>query len=379
MQIVVIERSNIVRTLYILLIIFFLGCSKKVDVVAVTPPAKPTGVFAIAGDAQASISFSAPTNNGGANIIGYTVISTPGNITATGLQSPITVIGLTNGITYSFNVVATNSAGIGESSASSNLVTPSSKTIVNKTCSILTINRYNNGTISDYAMTVSYDFINRPIRMVLYDSLRKTKDFDASFVYQSDAILIDQYQSFKIDPTTQQIRSFTTKEDLNNPKSDNYLYQYLYNDSGYLVTKNIYINASQKPIYITTYVYDNNFLLTGCKMVLASTNKIILESSITYETSKIVKSFIYTFPDGFESNVFSTIFNYGRKMKYPVKTMVTKLYDPSNNNLLDTWSSNFSSYTYTVDNYVSQGVQSGDLQQGFSLFYGKTSFNYLCQ
>ena len=114
-------------------------------------------------------------------------------------------------------------------------------------------------------------------------------------------------------------------------------------------------------------------------MVLTSTNQKLLESTITYETSKIIKSFIYNFPDGFESFKFSPILNFGKKMKYPVKTMVTKLYDPSKNTLLDTWTSSFGSYSYTSDNYINQGTQTGDLQQGFGIFYGKTSFTYLCQ
>ena len=53
----------------------------------------------------------------------------------------------------------------------------------------------------------------------MYDSLRKIKEYEASFVYQSDAIVIDQQQSFKIDPNTQQIRSYTTKENLSNSNS----------------------------------------------------------------------------------------------------------------------------------------------------------------
>jgi hypothetical protein len=77
--------------------------------------------------------------------------------------------------------------------------------------------------------------------------------------------------------------------------------------------------------------------------------------------------------------MYSPIFNYGRKMKYPVKTMVTKLYDPSNNTLLDTWTSGFGTYTLTADGYVAQASHVGDLQQGFPLFYGKTVFTYMCQ
>lgn len=56
----------------------------------------------------------------------YTVLSTPGSITATGTNSPITVTGLTGGTSYTFQVRAVNSTGNGPYSAASNSVTPTS-------------------------------------------------------------------------------------------------------------------------------------------------------------------------------------------------------------------------------------------------------------
>lgn len=373
------KKGIIIQTFFLTTLLFIVSCTKNEEVQPIAKPTAPTNIVATPGDGQATIQFTAPLNAASANIIGYTVTSVPGNITASGIKSPITVIGLTNGTSYQFKVVAVNSRGIGEESVSSNAVVPISAAAMNKVCSVMSISRYNNGAKSDYALTVFYDFVNRPTRMVMYDSLRKIKEYEASFVYQSDAIVIDQQQSFKIDPNTQQIRSYTTKENLSNSNSDTYLYTYTYNDSGYLIVKNQFINGSSKPIYTTNYNYDNNNLLIGCTMVLSSTNKKVLESTITYETTRIIKSFIYTFPDGFESFKFSPIFNYGKKMKYPVKTMVTKIYDPNNNSVLDTWTSSYGSYTFTPENYVSQGVQSGDLQQGFGFFYGRIGFTYLCQ
>jgi LPXTG-motif cell wall-anchored protein len=89
-----------------------------------TAPGPPTGVTAVAGNAQATISFTVPASDGGSPINLYTVTSTPGGITATGTSSPITVTGLTNGTTYTFTVKATNSIGTGPESAPSNSVTP---------------------------------------------------------------------------------------------------------------------------------------------------------------------------------------------------------------------------------------------------------------
>jgi hypothetical protein len=69
------------------------------------------------GNSSASITFSAPTSDGGATITSYTVTCLPGNIIAVAPTSPITAVGLTNGTTYSCSVTATNSAGVGTASS----------------------------------------------------------------------------------------------------------------------------------------------------------------------------------------------------------------------------------------------------------------------
>lgn len=79
---------------------------------------------ATAGNTQATVSFSAPADDGGSAITGYTVTSSPGAIVATGAASPITVAGLTNGASYTFTVVATNALGDSVASAPSNAVVP---------------------------------------------------------------------------------------------------------------------------------------------------------------------------------------------------------------------------------------------------------------
>lgn len=89
-------------------------------------PDAPTGVTATAGNAQASVSFTAPVNTGSGPITGYKVVSSPGGIEVTGASSPIIVTGLTNGVAYTFSVAAQNSGGYGAFSAASNSVTPTS-------------------------------------------------------------------------------------------------------------------------------------------------------------------------------------------------------------------------------------------------------------
>ena len=88
-------------------------------------PGAPTIGTATAGDGSASISFTAPSTTGSSAITSYTATCTASSasITGSGSSSPITVSGLTNGVSYSCSVTATNS--VGTSAASSTVsVTP---------------------------------------------------------------------------------------------------------------------------------------------------------------------------------------------------------------------------------------------------------------
>jgi len=102
--------------------------SVQVTCVTTTSPDAPTNVVAMPGNGQATVTWSAPTNNGGAPITAYVVTGSPsGTCSASGAPPATTcmVLNLTNGTTYSFSVVATNTQGDSEPSAQSNPVTPS--------------------------------------------------------------------------------------------------------------------------------------------------------------------------------------------------------------------------------------------------------------
>jgi len=95
---------------------------------ATVPEAPIIGTATTTGQTTATISFTAPTNNGSA-ITSYTAVSSPGGITATLNQSgsgTITVSGLTAGTAYTFTVYATNSLGNSLTSSSSNSITTDS-------------------------------------------------------------------------------------------------------------------------------------------------------------------------------------------------------------------------------------------------------------
>ncbi|HYE81763.1 MAG TPA: S-layer homology domain-containing protein [Clostridia bacterium] len=98
--------------------------SNEISATPVSVPGAPTNVTAEAGNRQVIVSFTAPSDNGGSPITGYTVTSSPGNITETSAGTTITVADLSNGTAYTFTVKAVNIAGTGPASAASNAVTP---------------------------------------------------------------------------------------------------------------------------------------------------------------------------------------------------------------------------------------------------------------
>jgi competence protein ComEC len=77
---------------------------------AITVPDTPTNVKATAGDGNATISWTAPINNGGAAITGYGIYKDGVKDTTT-TGTSITLSGLTDGVTYQIGVTAINSAG----------------------------------------------------------------------------------------------------------------------------------------------------------------------------------------------------------------------------------------------------------------------------
>ena len=109
------------------------AASNEATAKPMTVPAAPTNVQATAGDLHATVTFTAPTDNGGGSIASYEVTVWSGSTkikTTAGTTSPITIEGLTNGTTYTFTVKALNAAGGSSSSALSNAVIPNSPVVV---------------------------------------------------------------------------------------------------------------------------------------------------------------------------------------------------------------------------------------------------------
>jgi hypothetical protein len=101
---------------------------------AAVVPGAPTAALATAGNGVITVSFAAPANLGGLDITSYA--ATCGSQSSTGNASPLVVSGLTNGVTLTCTVVATNSVGSGTPSVVSNSVTPRGTTATTVTANL---------------------------------------------------------------------------------------------------------------------------------------------------------------------------------------------------------------------------------------------------
>ena len=104
---------------------------RRTAISAWTPLGAPTSVTAVGGDAQATVSWTAPTETGGYAITDYAVQYSSDSGSSwttfsdgTSTDASAVVTSLTNGTAYTFRVAAITAAGTGPYSSASDSVTP---------------------------------------------------------------------------------------------------------------------------------------------------------------------------------------------------------------------------------------------------------------
>ncbi len=104
--------------------------SNSVTPTTANPPGAPTAVSSQADSKSASVTWTAPSNDGGSALTGYTVTPFIGSTAQTpvlvsdGSATSARVTGLTVGTSYTFTVKASNVAGTGPASSATAAVTP---------------------------------------------------------------------------------------------------------------------------------------------------------------------------------------------------------------------------------------------------------------
>ena len=112
---------------------------------AIALPGQPIGVTATAGDGGAYVGWTAPVSGGTPDNYTVVALDQSGNQTSTIVAYPNTLANfseLTNGLSYTFTVTATNLAGSGPTSATSSAVVPENAPNPVQSISVVSVDNY---------------------------------------------------------------------------------------------------------------------------------------------------------------------------------------------------------------------------------------------
>ena len=220
----------------------------------------------------------------------------------------------------------------------------------------------------------SLDFVTK---ITKYDSLSSTIEFISTPTYISDTIYINPDEYFIAD-INKRITKLHGLLDPTDPFSLQFDVFYVYNGTGYLVTKNYFLSISPTFLYYQvnyTYNLGNLTHMSGTDQL---SGDLIVDADVGYYNNIVPKRYLYIFPDEKGYPYFNQFFNYGSKNYNAVKKITVRNYDPGNV-VRDSTVSNFSNYIMSRDTYVLSVQMAGDDQQSIPASAGKLSFSYKCK
>lgn len=248
----------------------------------------------------------------------------------------------------------------------------------NAECKIISFKQINGALeYNKYSITRDTSLLTTKIEVV--DNYGALTNNIITLRYNIDTIILGNHSWMRIDKSTGNVLIHYLREFNSDSSSfDEKIVSFKYDINDHLVKKTIYYNGSTIPSYTTDYLYNKDNLVS-CQMYLGSGGTKILQSDITYDLSKEIKPWIYSIADSFDDYMYLPAFKFGKKPTNPISAIVTKIYDFNDASLIDTWTTNFSGYVFSKDDYVVQVTTNGDYQQGLGLFLGMVRFEYKCK
>jgi hypothetical protein len=233
--------------------------------------------------------------------------------------------------------------------------------------------------IGKASLTAIINSSNKTTDVTVFDSLTATIDYNSVPVYIGDTIHINADEYFVLDAATLRVNKFHGLIDPTNPFSPQFDAVYTYNASGYLLGKTYsapLINFGIPYLAVGyTYLGGN---LTGMTEIDLTTGNLNKDAQLTYYNTNSPKNFLYLFTDEDDYAEYTQFLNFGIRSTNAVQNYKVRYYNPGNI-LSDSSVSTFSSYTKSIDNYVTSVIMKGDDQPSIPAVASKLKFSYKCK
>jgi hypothetical protein len=262
-----------------------------------------------------------------------------------------------------------------------NPLSGSSGLIIGNNCIIKKVIEFD--TISNKgAAAINYNFNaagDRILTINEIDSITLSPLFNANPNYVQDSIIIDPQQYFVVSPSNKRIIKFEGYQDPYDITSPINIYEYTYDAAGKLLGKTLK-NAGLPGIVIeqTDYTYTNNNL-TGIVKKIPLLNNTVLTASLEYDLAKQPKNYFNILPDCDELSPYIAVLNMGNKATNAVTKIIIKNYDLLTGTFIDSTVTQYSSYQYSLDNYVLSVDAAGYDIPAVPLVRGRNKFEYFCK